>query len=71
MKIQKIYNEFEIIIVAIDGYYNNTTYEIQKNDNITTIYYNHNSIDYTALITVLELYYDYIDEYYTHLLVPS
>lgn len=43
----------------------------KKNDNITTIYYNHNSIDYIALITVLELYYDYIDEYYAHLLVPS
>lgn len=66
MKIQKEYNEFEIII-AIGGYYNLSTYYIKKIDNITYIYCNHNSIDFTALITLYELYNKNINEYYFYL----
>lgn len=66
MKSQKEYNEFEIII-TIGGYYNIPTYDIKKIDNITYIYCNHNSIDFTALITLYELYNENINEYYFYL----
>jgi hypothetical protein len=66
MKLQKEYNEFEIII-TIGGYYNIPTYDIKNIDNITYIYCNHNSIDFTALITLYELYNENINEYYFYL----
>ncbi len=58
-------NSFPIIIV-IGGYYHLDNYEIIEEDNITYIHANHNSIDYTGLITLLELYND-LNEYYLYL----
>jgi hypothetical protein len=55
------------IIVIIGGYYNNVDYEIIKDENIKYIRCNHNSIDFTGLITLLELYNEDIDEYYIYL----
>jgi hypothetical protein len=65
MKKQKEYNEFNIIIV-IGGYYNNPPYIIETDSNITYIYCNHNSIDFTGLIALSELYYN-TDEYYFYM----
>lgn len=69
MKKQKEYNEFNIII-AIGGYYDNKDYIIYQDkidSNITYIYCNHNSIDFTGLITLSELFYDNINEYYFYM----
>ena len=66
IKIYEEHVEYEIIIV-IGGYYNNTDYEIIKEKNITYIHANHNSIDFTGLITLMELYKDNTDEYYMYL----
>lgn len=55
------------IIIVIGGYYDLNDYEITKDKNITYIRANHNSIDFTGLITLLELYYKDIDEYYLYL----
>jgi hypothetical protein len=54
------------IIVIVGGYYDLDDYEIIKGENITYIHANHNSIDFTGLITLLELYSD-IDEHYIYL----
>jgi hypothetical protein len=65
--------EFKLydVIVVIGGYYNNKTYEIyrslEKEDNITYIRCNHNSIDFTGLITLLELYSKKENEYYFYM----
>lgn len=66
MKIYKEYQDYEIIII-IGGYYDNPDYEIVKNENITYIKCNHNSIDFTGLITLNELYRDNINDYYLYL----
>jgi len=42
------------IIICIGGLYDSIPYEIKKENNITTIKCNHNSIDWTAFITLLE-----------------
>jgi hypothetical protein len=55
------------VIVVIGGYYNLDNYEIIKDEDITYIRANHNSIDFTGLITLMELYNDNIDEYYVYL----
>jgi len=55
------------IIIIIGGYYNLENYEIIKDKNITYIHANHNSIDFTGLITLMELYYNNINEYYMYL----
>ena len=55
------------VIVVIGGYYHLNNYEITKDENITYIRANHNSIDFTGLITLMELYNDNIDEYYVYL----
>lgn len=60
------YKSFKIIIV-IGGYYSLPTYEITSEDNITYIKANHNSIDFTGLITLLELYSNNIDDYYFYM----
>jgi hypothetical protein len=65
MKVCEEFYNYDIIII-IGGYYDNKDYEIQKIDNITYIKCNHNSIDFTGLITLTELYYN-IDEYYFYL----
>jgi len=66
MRLHKEFNTIEIIIV-IGGFYENTNYVISKNENITYIHCNHNSIDFTGLITLLELYYKKTDDYYLYL----
>ena len=57
------------IIIMIGGFYDNNDYIIHsdENDNITYIYCNHNSIDFTGLITLMELYSSDTDEYYLYL----
>ena len=55
------------IIVVIGGHYNLSNYEFVKDENITYISANHNSIDFTGLITLLELYNNNINEYYLYL----
>jgi hypothetical protein len=42
------------IIICIGGFYDSIPYNIEKKDNITTIKCNHNSIDWTSFITLLE-----------------
>jgi hypothetical protein len=59
------YKNYEFIIV-IGGYYNLSDYEITKEDNITYIKVNHNSIDYNGLIALYELY-SQESEYYLYL----
>ena len=54
------------VIVVIGGNYNLNNYEISKDENITYIHANHNSIDFTGLITLLELYNN-TNEYYVYL----
>ena len=54
------------IIVVIGGYYHLDNYEIIKDENITYIHANHNSIDFTGLITLMELYHN-INDYYMYL----
>lgn len=54
------------VIVVIGGHYDLNNYEITKEENITYIRANHNSIDFTGLITLLELYSD-TNEYYLYL----
>ena len=54
------------VIVIIGGQYNLNNYEIIKDENITYIHANHNSIDFTGLITLLELYNN-TNEYYVYL----
>jgi len=66
MKMYEGFNDFEIIIIT-GGYYDNKNYEVSKDGNITYIKCNHNSIDFTGLITLLELYSDNIDEYYMYI----
>jgi hypothetical protein len=66
MKLYNDYNDYKIIII-IGGFYNNKNYEIKKDRNITYIYCYHNSIDFTGLITLVELFNDDIDEYYFYL----
>jgi len=70
MKKQEEFNLYDIIVM-VGGYYNNKCYEIYKNiekiDNITYIRCNHNSIDFTGLITLLELYNKNEDEHYFYL----
>jgi hypothetical protein len=66
----KLCNEYIYydIIVAIGGYYNIKDYEINKIDNITYIKCNHNSIDYTGLIMLYEVYKDiFQNEHYVYL----
>lgn len=54
------------VIVVIGGYYDLDNYEITKDENFTYIRANHNSIDFTGLITLLELYNN-TNEYYVYL----
>ena len=69
MRNQDNFKDFNIIIV-IGGYYNNEDYIIKKDENdtnITYIYCNHNSIDFTGLIALYELYYTNINDYYFYM----
>jgi len=66
MKIPEEFKDFEII-VFIGGYYDLKTYETEKVDGFTIIRCNHNSIDFTGLISLSELFSDNIDEYYFYM----
>ena len=66
MKECEEFNDYEIIIF-IGGYYSHTDYVITKKENITYVECNHNSIDFTGLITLSELYSGDINEYYLYL----
>jgi len=55
MKKCENFKNFEII-VCIGGHYELENYITEKQENITYIKCPHNSIDFTALITVMELY---------------
>lgn len=66
MRLYQEFDHFEIIIV-VGGFYENPNYQINKNKNITYIYCNHNSIDFTGLIALLELYSENTNEYYLYL----
>jgi len=63
MKILPEFNNFEHFII-IGGYYHINNYEITKNKNLVYIKCNHNSIDFTGLITLLELKFNEIDYYF-------
>jgi hypothetical protein len=65
IKLYDQYKNYEFIIV-IGGYYDLSNYEISKDDNFTYIKANHNSIDYTGLVTLLHLYKE-SSEYYLYL----
>jgi len=58
--------DFCDILVVIGGHYELDTYQINKEDGITYIHANHNSIDYTGLIALVELYGD-TDDHYVYL----
>lgn len=60
------YNNYEIIVIS-GGFYNLDNYEIKKNNNLTMITCNHNSIDFTGLITLLELFHENEDDYYFYM----
>lgn len=49
----KEFKDFEFII-CIGGFYELPSYVLEQNENITYIKCNHNSIDFTGLITLLE-----------------
>jgi hypothetical protein len=65
MKALDEFEQYEFII-CIGGYYN-CNYELFKNKNITYIHCNHNSIDFTALITMFELFSENKNDYYLYL----
>lgn len=65
MKLYKEFNEYDVLIF-IGGYYTNKTYKIIQIENIKYIYCNHNSIDFTGLIGLLELYHE-SNDYYVYL----
>jgi len=66
MKLNKCFSEYEII-VAIGGYYEIPEYVIEKDENIVYVKCNHNSIDFTGLIALCELYGEDTSEYYLYI----
>jgi len=67
MKLDECFLEFELLIF-IGGFANEQEYTIIKNEtNITIVECNHNSIDFTGLIGLSELYFADVDEYYLYL----
>ena len=66
MKLDNEFKNYEIIVV-IGGYYDIPDYIIEKNENVVYIKCNHNSIDFTGLITLYELYSNDIDVYYLYI----
>ena len=63
--LESLKNSIYEIIVVIGGYYNLNDYEVTTTGNITYIRCNHNSIDFTGLIALVELYDK--DDYYFYL----
>lgn len=66
MKSNPRFHTHEIIII-IGGYYDYDTYVLEKKGNITRILCNHNSIDFTGLITLFELYSENTSDVYLYL----
>ena len=68
MKKQKEYNDYKII-VTVGGHFELKDYTIMLGDdpNVTYILCNHNSIDFTGLIALVELYFGNFDQYYMYL----
>lgn len=60
------FNEYTIY-VCIGGYYDIVGYEVKQEGNIVYIYCNHNSIDFTGLITLWELFSNDINEHYMYM----
>lgn len=50
--------DLSCVIVVLGGYYDLADYEIITEKDITYIRANHNSIDFTGLIMLLELFHD-------------
>ena len=57
MKYQNLFKQYKVI-VCIGGYYENSEYKFETNENITYVECNHNSIDFTGLITICEAFSD-------------
>ena len=66
MRLYEDFNDFTIII-CIGGFYDNLGYETRTEGNIVYVHCNHNSIDFTALITLSELFHNDIDEHYMYI----
>jgi len=66
MKLYEGFKDFQIIVI-IGGYYDIPKYEISNDDNVMYIKCNHNSIDFTGLITLAELNYANIDDYFFYM----
>ena len=66
MRIQPKFNDYEVIVV-IGGFYDYSTYEIKKENNITYIECNYNSIDFTSFIALLELFSHNDNDYYFYM----
>ena len=60
------FNEYTIF-VCIGGFYDILGYELKQEGNIVYIYCHHNSIDFTGLITLSELFSNDIDEHYMYM----
>ena len=65
MRILPEFSSYDVLVM-VGGYYGNADYEVEKKENITYIKCNHNSIDFTGLIALVDLYYD-SDERYIYL----
>jgi len=66
MKKHPEFNEYDVL-VFIGGNFGEHDYIFEKSGNITYIKCNYNSIDYTALIALVELYRGNIDEHYFYI----
>lgn len=66
IKTQQKFEDYDIKIF-IGGYYELDTYNINIDKNITYIKCNHNSIDWTALIGLYELYNNELDNIYFYI----
>ena len=66
MRMYEGFNDFQFIVI-IGGYYDIPKYEIIIDENIMFIKSNHNSIDFTGLITLAELNYENVDDYFFYM----
>jgi len=66
MRVHSAFHTYEIFVM-IGGFYANANYDIKKDKNITYVYCNFNSIDFTGLIALSELYAADIDEHYFYM----
>lgn len=66
LRTYKEFFHYEFIVV-IGGFYEHEKNVISKERNITYIRCNHNSIDFTALIVLVELYHQDVHEHYLYI----